>query len=186
MEYKVNVKISNRHVHLTKETYDMLFDHEITKKNDLNQVGQFAANETLTIRNGDNIIENVRIVGPFRSYNQVEVSKKDARGLKLNPPVRRSGDLFDALDITLETDKASINVKGLIISNRHIHMNPELAHKFGVVDKQRVQIKVPGDKSGIMDAEIKISDDGFYELHIDTDDANAFLIENDDEETLIV
>ncbi len=186
MEYSVSAKISNRHVHLTKEVYELLFDHEITVKNNLNQVGQFAANETLSIQVGDKRIDNVRIVGPFRSYNQVEVSKKDARGLGVNPPVRRSGDLDDALEIELITPKAKVKVKGLIISNRHVHMNYEDAKKYGVEDKQMVQIKVPGDKSGIMDAEIKVSEDGYYELHIDTDDANAFLIENDDKVLLIV
>ena len=32
MFYKVKVAISNRHVHLTKETYEKLFDEPITKK----------------------------------------------------------------------------------------------------------------------------------------------------------
>jgi putative phosphotransacetylase len=186
MEYSVNVKISNRHVHLTEETYKLLFDEELTKKNDLNQIGQFAANQTLTIINGDKYIENVRIVGPFRDYNQVEISKRDARALGLNPPVRRSGDLDDSLNITLKTDKASVEVKGLIISNRHVHVNTSDAPKYGVVDKQPVKIKVNGDKGGIMDAEVKVSDDGYYELHIDTDDANSFLLENDDKVTLII
>ena len=82
MEYKVKIRISNRHVHLTNEAYNMLFDAPLTKKNDLNQVGQFAANEVVTLKNGDKKIENVRIVGPRRKYNQVEVSKRDARTTK--------------------------------------------------------------------------------------------------------
>ena len=180
MKYSINARISNRHVHLTKETYDLLFDHELTKKVDLNQVGQFSANEVVTIKNGDKEIKNVRIVGPFRKYNQVEISKRDARNLSLNPPVRRSGDLVDTPKITLVTEKASVEVEGLIISNRHVHMNSNDAKKYGVKDEQVVKIVVDGDKSGVMDAQIKISDDGFYELHIDTDDANAFLIEDND------
>ena len=43
-----------------------------------------------------------------------------------------------------------------------------------------------GDKSGIIDAEIKVSDDGYYELHLDTDDANAFLIEDNQDVTMII
>lgn len=186
MEYSIKARISNRHLHLTKDIYDFLFDEELTKKNDLTQIGQFAAEQVLTIKNNDKEINNVRIVGPFRNYNQVEVSKRDARILGLNPPVRRSGDLSDSLNITLETPKASIEIKGLIISNRHVHMNYEDAKKYGVEDNQKVQIKVDGDKSGIMDAEIKISDDASCELHIDTDDANAFLIEDNDIVTMIV
>ena len=60
------------------------------------------------------------------------------------------------------------------------------ANKYGVVDKQLVKIKVDGDKSGIMDAYVKVSDNGFYELHIDTDDANAFLLEDNDKVTMII
>ena len=186
MEYDINVRISNRHVHLTKEVYDLLFDEEITVKKSLNQVGEFASNATLTIRNGDKIIENVRVVGPYRSYNQVEISKKDARSLGLNPPVRRSGDLQDSLEITLETKKARVKVQGLIIANRHIHMNKIDAEKYGVEDKQIVQVKIDGDKSGVVDAEIKVSENGFLEMHVDTDDGNAFLLEDNDKVRLIL
>ena len=116
----------------------------------------------------------------------MEISKKDARSLGLNPPVRRSGDLLDSLPITLETPKASVEIKGLIIANRHIHINTKDADKYGVKDKQKVKVMIPGDKSGIVDAEVKISDNGYYEMHIDTDDANAFLIEDNDKVTMIV
>ncbi len=186
MEYKVNARISNRHVHLTKETYELLFDEEISKRNDLNQIGEFASNETLTIRNGDKVINNVRVLGPFRKYNQIEISKRDARTLNLNPPVRRSGDLKDSLKITLETEKNSLEVQGLIIANRHVHINTKDKEKYGVTDKQKVKIKIDGDKSGLIDAEVKISDNGYFELHLDTDDANAFLLEDNTKVTMIV
>lgn len=180
MEYDINVRISNRHVHLTKETYDLLFDTEISKKYDLNQVGEFASNQTLTLRNGDKVIENVRVCGPFRKYNQIELSRKDARTLGMNPPVRRSGDLDDSLEITLETDKGCVKTKGAIIMSRHVHMTKEDAEKYGVVDKEIVGIKIENEKGGIAMAEIKISDNGYYEAHFDTDDANAFLINDND------
>lgn len=186
MEYSIKVGISNRHVHLTKEMYDLLFDEEITKRNDLNQIGEFASNQVITIRNGDKEIKNVRILGPFRNYTQIEVSKRDARLLGLNPPVRKSGELENTPKVLLVSNKASVETNGVIISERHIHMNKNDAKKFGVEDGQLVQIKVNGDKSGIMDTFVKISDNGCYELHIDTDDANAFLLENDDEVTLII
>lgn len=186
MEYGINVGISNRHVHLTKEVYDMLFDDEITKRNDLNQIGEFASNQVVTLRNGDKEIKNVRVLGPFRNYNQVEISKKDARTLGINPPVRRSGDVIGSETVTLVTDKASIEIEGVIISERHVHINSKDVDRYGVVDKQKVQIKIDGEKSGVMDAYVKISDNGFYELHIDTDDANAFLLEDNDRVTMIV
>ena len=186
MEYKVHARVSNRHVHFTKEDYFKLFDNDLTVRNELNQVGQFAANETVTIKNGDNSFSNVRIVGPFRSYTQVEISKKDARVLGINPPVRRSGDLYGASLVTIETSKGSITLECAIIANRHIHMNYKDAEFYGVKDGQIVKVVIGGDKSGEIDAEIKLSDDGYLELHIDTDDANAFLIEDNDEVTFIV
>ena len=65
-------------------------------------------------------------------------------------------------------------------------MTPSEAKDLGLVDKQIVKIKVNGDKSGEMDAEVKISDNGYFELHIDTDDANAFLLEDNDKVTMII
>lgn len=186
MEYDINVRVSNRHVHLTKETYELLFDEPILKKHDLNQVGEFASNQVLTVRNGDKVIEKVRVVGPFRSYNQIELSKRDARSLGLNPPVRRSGDLDDSLEVILETNKASIKTNGCIISNRHVHMTNDDALKYGVVNEQIVGIKIDNEKGGIAMAEVKISDNGYYEAHFDTDDANAFLIEDNDKAKMIV
>ena len=48
---KVMVGVSNRHVHLCEEDYKLLFGNiELTKKNDLNQPGQYACNETVTIK----------------------------------------------------------------------------------------------------------------------------------------
>lgn len=187
MYYKVKVAVSNRHVHLTKETYERLFDEPLTKKNDLHQIGQFAANQTVDIISGDNKFENVRIVGPFRSYNQIEISKNDARKLKLNPPVRTSGDLKGSEHITLKTDKGSITLdEACIIADRHVHFNTSEADKYHVKDKDKLKIHILGEKRGTIEAFAKVSDDGYYELHIDTDDANAFLLNNNDEVVLEV
>ena len=186
MEKIINARISNRHVHLTKEVFDKLFDGELTIKTKLNQVGEFAANETLTIIVGNQKIENVRVVGPLRKYTQIEISKRDARFLGVNPPVRRSGNLENTPKIVLETSKGSVETDGLIIANRHVHMTPDEAKDLGVEDKQIIKIKIDGEKSGIVDAEVKVSDNGYLELHIDTDDANAFLLQDNDKVTMIL
>ena len=47
---------------------------------------------------------------------------------------------------------------------------------IGVVDDEVLKLAIPGDKSGVIDVHAKVSDDGYYEVHLDTDDANAFLI----------
>lgn len=186
MEYKINARVSNRHVHLTKEVYELLFDEELTTKYKLNQIGEYASEQTLTIKNGNKKIENVRICGPFRNYNQIEISKKDARFLGVNPPVRRSGELENTPEIILETNKNTIKTNGVIIMRRHVHMNEDDALKYGVVNNQKVGIKIDNEKGGILDAEVKISKNGYYEVHLDTDDANACLIEDNDEVTLVI
>ena len=90
MKTKVSVGISNNHLHLTLETFKKLFNkEELTLKKKLNQIGEFACEETVTIKCNDQTLENLRIIGPFRPYDQIEVSKSNARKLKINPPVRR-------------------------------------------------------------------------------------------------
>jgi len=90
MEIKVGV--SNRHVHLTKEDIDILFgkNYKLTPRNYLDQPGQFATEETVALKTDRNIKEHVRIVGPERSYTQVEVLESDKEYFGINPPVRNS------------------------------------------------------------------------------------------------
>ena len=187
MSIKVQVGVSNRHVHLTKEVYEELFNEELTIKNKLNQPGEFASNQTITLKTAKGMIENVRILGPFRNYDQVEISNSDAYQLGLNPPVRTSGDLLNSETITLVNNNRSITLKNsCIIANRHIHMNPEKAKKLGVKNNELVQVKIVGEKSGIVNAYVKITDNGYFEMHIDRDDANAFLLNNNDEVEILL
>lgn len=182
----VSIGISARHVHLCEDTFKKLFDNELTIKTNLNQVGQFATNETVTIKTDVGEFKNVRIIGPLRKYDQVELSMSDARKLGLNPPVRKSGDLFGAEPITISTDKGSVSVNACIIADRHVHMNNEKASELGVVDNEYLKLEIGGEKSGIIDLKAKVSEDGFFEVHLDTDDANAFLLKNGDIEKLIL
>ncbi|MDE6284314.1 MAG: propanediol utilization protein [Bacilli bacterium] len=181
----VSIGISARHVHLCPESYKKLFDAELTVKNPLNQVGQFAANETVAIRTEKGEFASVRIIGPLRSYDQVELSMTDARKLGLKPPVRKSGNLDGAVEITIATDKGEITVPACIIADRHVHLNPEKAEELGIEDNQKLQLEIGGVKSGIIDLQAKVSDDGYFEVHLDTDDANAFLIDCGDTAKLI-
>jgi len=180
--YKVKVAISNRHVHLTKETYEKLFDEPLTVDRNLHQIGQFAANQFVDLVTKDYTIEHVRIVGPFRSYDQVEISKSDARKFKINPPVRTSGDLKGSESITLRGPKGEVTLnEGCIIADRHVHFNTSDADTYGVKTGDKLKVHIMGEKRGTIEAFAKVSDDGYFELHIDTDDASAFLLNNDDE-----
>ncbi len=186
MEREITIGVSNRHIHLTKETYDKLFDSDFNILKPLTQPGMFVTDKTVTLLTENYEIPNVKLLGPLREYNQVEISHNDALKFKINPPVRASGDVDGASLITIKTDKASITLPAAIIAERHIHISQKEADELNLKDKQIVQVKIPGIKSGVVDAHIKVSKEAYFEMHIDTDDANAFIINNDNnKETLI-
>lgn len=180
---KISVGISNRHVHLTDEDYKVLFgDMPFLKRNDLNQPGMFASEYTVTLKGEKRSIENVRVLGPNRSYTQVEVSKTDAYFLGINPPVRSSGNLIGASLITIIGPNGELKKNAAIIADRHIHVDKRIREEHGLVGVDKVSVKINGEKGGIINnVFLKDSDEAFFELHLDTDDANAFMLNQNDE-----
>ncbi|MCM1052361.1 MAG: PduL/EutD family phosphate acyltransferase [Ruminococcus sp.] len=180
------VAISNHHLHLTKEVYEKLFDEPLSIKRPLNQIGEYASFQTVTLKTEKDTIENVRIIGPFRPYNQVEISRSDARKLGLNPPVRESGDLEDSEAITIVGKTGEVTLDNACIqAERHVHMNKYKAEELGLKHEDLVKLRVDNDKGGDMEAIVKVSENGYFEIHIDVDDANAFLLKNGDEVEII-
>lgn len=177
---KIKIGISARHVHLSQRDLEILFGegYELTKFKDLSQQGQYAANEQVIIKGERSQIEKVRILGPVRSQSQVEVAKTDAVKLGVNPPVRNSGDLKESAPITIIGPKGTVELEeGCIIATRHIHINNEDAEKYGLTGDDKVSVIIPGEKGGVMNnVSVKIDPSFALEMHIDTDDANAFLI----------
>lgn len=176
---KVKVAISNRHIHLTKETYEKLFGKkDIEVKRYLNQLGEFASNDKVTIENNGKIIENVRIVGPFRDYDQVELLQSDLDYLGIKALVKKSGNLDNTPGINIIFNNKKIFLeKGVIKAERHIHINTK-ENKYNFIDDEIVIVH--GPKCDFT-ARIKISDNGFYELHIDKDESTLFNLNNGDE-----
>ena len=181
---KVSIGVSNRHVHLKEEHFKILFGNnfKLEKKNDLKQPGQYAATSVVTIKTEKSEIGNVRVLGPIRPYTQVEISKTDAYKLGLNPPVRDSGDLKGSSPITIIGPNGVVELdEGCIIPTRHIHILPSQVSLYGLEGKDIVSVKINGEKGGIIsNVHLKVSDEAFFELHLDTDDANAHLIKNGD------
>jgi len=177
---KVPVGISNRHIHLSQEHLEALFGpgYQLTVRKDLSQTGQFAAEETLTIEGPKSALKNVRSLGPVRKETQVEVSRTDAFALGLQPPVRDSGYLAESPGIKLIGPKGTVELdKGVIIAQRHIHMNSADAEAFGVKDKDIVSVRVGGERGLVFDnVLIRVRDDFVLEMHIDTDEANAAML----------
>ena len=92
---EVLLETSARHIHVTQEALETLFGkgHELTKKKDLSQPGQFACEERVTITGPKRSLANVSILGPVRSATQVELSATDARSIGCPIFVRESGDI---------------------------------------------------------------------------------------------
>ena len=186
---KVQIGVSNRHVHLTDNDLRVLFgeDYSLEKVKDLNQPGQFSTNSFVTLITEKSKIERVRVVGPTRPYTQVEISMTDAIKLGLNPPVRTSGDLKDSSPITLEGPAGSLKLnEGCIIADRHIHITPHQKELYGLASYDKVNVILPGIKGGmITNVDLKVSEESYFELHLDTDDANAHLVKNGDIATIL-
>lgn len=177
---KIPLGVSARHIHLTKEDYDLLFPDDMGKIKDLNQPGEFATDKTVTIKTETKEIKNVRLVGPTRNYTQVEISKTDAIFLGIEAKVARSGHLEEAEDIIIETEKGKIKRKACIIAARHIHISKDDRKKLNLT-KDVYKVKVNTEKGGVFDnVYISEREKSYLEMHIDTDDANAFNLKSND------
>ncbi len=187
---QIKVGVSARHIHLTKEHLELLFGegYQLEVLKNLSQPGEFASQEKVDLKSDKDVIEGVRVLGPLRKYTQVEISKTDAVKLGLNPPVRESGDVDNSSPITIIGPKGTVHLAhGCIIATRHIHITSEEVTKYGLEGVSVVKVKIGGLKGGIMDnVSLKVSDNYSYEMHIDTDDANAHLINHGDLGTIIV
>ena len=179
----VPVGVSNRHIHLSRADLETLFGkgYELTPIKELSQPGQYACKEVLTIV-GPSMrpIENVRVLGPVRKSSQVEISLTDSYVLKVKPPVRESGNIKDSAPIRIIGPKGIVELsEGCIIANRHIHMSPSDAEKFGVSDGDYVDIDANGNRrTRWFDVQVRVHKDFRLEMHVDTDDANAAGIGN--------
>ena len=175
---QIPIAISGRHCHLTAETFARLFGEQAspTPYKPLSQPGQFACEECVNLIGPRDRIERVRVLGPLRTVDQVEISRTDEFTLGVDAPVRDSGNVRGSAPITLEGPAGSVSLpEGLICARRHIHMHPDDANRFGVADKDEVSIAITGGERDLVfgDVLIRVKDSYALEMHIDTDEANA-------------
>ncbi len=170
--------VSNHHIHLTEATFQQLFGPgaKLETFRELYQPGDIAAKQAVTIVGSKmRAIENVRILGPLRNYDQVELSLTDAIQLGINPPIRNSGDLKGSAPLTLVGPKGAVFLEECaIIANRHMHLPSDIAKKFEVNDGDFCKVRIGGSKSTIFEnVLVRINDAWKLQMHLDTDDANA-------------
>ena len=180
----VTIGVSQRHVHLSRKDLDILFGEgfELTKKKTL-MGREFASDQFVTLV-GPSLKSNekVRVLGPVRKNTQVEISKTDTFILKVSPPVRPSGNIEGSERLVLVGPCGTVYLKeGVIIANRHIHLDPEYAAANNISDNEYVDVFVEGIKpTRFYDVQVRVRDDFRCEMHIDTDDANSTMLRNGD------
>ena len=171
----VPLEASGRHVHITKSQSQALFGQELTPKRPLSQPGQYLANERVTVVGPKGEFRNVAVLGPERKAAQVELSLTDARVLGLEIPVRMSGDVAGSPGVTLIGPLGQIKLEqGVMAAQRHIHLNPQEADRFGVKDKQVVNLRTFTSRPTVyQDVVVRVSPDYAAAVHLDYDEANA-------------
>ncbi|PID43660.1 MAG: acetate kinase [Gammaproteobacteria bacterium] len=174
----IPIAVSGRHLHLNEETFQILFGKEAepTPYKDLSQPGQYACHEKVNLLGPGNRIDGVRLLGPLRSKNQIEISRTDEFFLGIDAPVRDSGRTENSAPIKIEGPKGTVELpEGLICARRHIHMHPDDADAFGVENRDEVEVAITGGPRDLTfgDVLIRVSPKYRLEMHIDTDEANA-------------
>lgn len=171
----VELEASARHVHLTAEQAQTLFGHGLTESRPLSQPGQYLAKERVTVVGPKGKLEHVAVLGPVRSAGQVEISLTDARGLGIDAPIRLSGDVANTPGCTLLGSEGEIFLpQGVLVAQRHVHLRPEDAARFGVRDKQVVNLRTYTRRPVIFrDVVVRVSDKFAPYAHLDFDEANA-------------
>ncbi len=178
------VNVSARHCHLTPEAVEILFGkgHPLQVFKRLYQEGQFAAQETVTlIGPRSRVISNLRILGPCRTLNQVELAYTDGIALGFDLPHRISGDVQGTAGCMLMGSAGFFEMEqGVIRAMRHVHMHPTDADYYGVKAGDSMKLRVGGPWEVTLDKMLVRVDKSYkLEVHIDTDEGNACNLQPD-------
>lgn len=175
---KVLVETSARHVHLSRKDIDALFgkDYNLSIKRNLSQPGQFLSNEKINLLVNGHNIDGISVLGPERDNTQVEISLTDSRKLKLNVPIRESGDILGTPGGILVGPNGSIEIKkGIIVAKRHIHMPLDDALKNGFENGEECNLEIKTNERSVIFSQtiVRVSNKFSLAAHIDTDESNA-------------
>ena len=179
-EIRVVIEGSGKHCHLTRETLDVLFGKgfELVVKKMLSQPGQFITPHKVTVV-GPKRSAEVSIIGPCRKVDQVELSMTDCTALGFSDiPIRESGDVVGTPGCKLIGPAGEIEISsGIMVAKRHVHLTPEDAEKFGLVDQQIIQVKVEGERALIFGEVVaRVNPEYATFMHVDYDELNAAAI----------
>ena len=171
----VEMEASGRHVHVTAAQAKILFGHPLTPERPLSQPGQYLAKERVNLIGPKGTFRNVAVLGPERKEGQVEISLTDGRTLGITPPIRLSGDVAGSPGITLEGERGRVELpQGVIAAQRHVHLTPEDAARFGVKNGQNVHLQTYTARPTVFgEVAVRVSPEFASYVHLDYDEANA-------------
>jgi putative phosphotransacetylase len=117
----------------------------------------------------------------------VEVTVSDCYRLGIQAPVRESGDLEGTPGITIEGPAGRVELpEGVIVAKRHLHLSLADAEKLGLKDKDIIKVRAEGERALTFEnVVVRVRSDFFMDLHLDTDEANAAGLKNNDLLTII-
>ena len=178
------VNVSARHCHLTAAAVEVLFGPgaTLTPMKWLYQKDQFAAKETVTlIGPRSRVISNLRILGPCRDFNQIELAMTDSIALGFDIPIRPSGLIKETPGCMLMGPAGFFEMKeGVIRAAPHAHMNPDDAAFYGVKQGDFMRLRVGGPCAVTFERMlVRVHPDFKLEVHIDTDEGNGCALESD-------
>lgn len=179
MSVKIPIETSARHIHVSREDFQILFgkEAELHYTKELSQPRQYLCQERLTVKGPKGVFENTAILGPYRSQTQVELSLTDTRKLGIPGVIRQSGHIEDTPGCTLCGPCGEITIpRGVIVAKRHIHMTPSEALILRVQDNDEVFVLTKSYGRALIYADVVVRVDRNFRLamHVDTDEANAF------------
>jgi propanediol utilization protein len=174
---RIPVAVSERHVHLTQSVIEQLFcdKYRLHEHSRASQPTHFAAVETVTLIGPRGRIANVRVIGPARDDNQIEISQTDAQELGVGAPLRESGDVKDSPGILVEGPRARVLLDhGVIRTLHHIHLATDEADRHGLKDRDRIDVAKDGAPHTLFcDVLVRVSSGCKTELHLDPDESDA-------------
>lgn len=171
---KVKIEVSARHIHLcAKDCMTLFGTTELTKRNDLSEIGEYASDQTVEIVGPNKRMHNVRVLGPLREKSQLELARSDALFIGVDAPLALSGE-GKGCEIKVIGPKGSIQSNIAMVAKRHFHLSPKTAEKLKLKNNSIVKTRIYGDRAAILENIIvRIADNFIDNIHVDTDEGNA-------------
>ena len=176
---KVQIGLSNHHVHLSSNDFKKLFPNQKMENiRNINQPGQFVSNLKVDIKVNNKKITDLKILGPARSYTQVELLNRDCEYLNISCPTTSSGNLANATEVNIISPYATITRKCAIIADRHLHLTKEQQQELNLLDVEK--IKLVNEKTIIDDVYLRPADNSYFEVHLDKEDGENLSVSTGD------